>query len=251
MLLGLSSRSLVRVQLALRHQCAFLNPVKRVTALEKSRCSPSSTLTTSSFSDNVTAVKVVAMTGDATELLAHYFASTLHPGDCYLLIGEVGAGKSHFSRAFIRAALKDDCVDVPSPTYVLENRYSLGPHQPRCDIHHYDLYRIEKSMDLDRLELDKSFQSGISLVEWADRLPIESRPPERLELRFSVSIDQNNKPDSKPVVKEEEEEEEEEDTRWREIDLIGVGHAWSERVQKLTHHIHARGGDLGLAIVER
>jgi ATPase subunit of ABC transporter with duplicated ATPase domains len=101
MLLGLSSRSFrVRVRLALRHPCACLNPVKRSTALERSRCHTSTTSTRCSFSDNPTAaVKVVSMTGDATELLAHYFASTLHPGDCYLLIGEVGAGKSHFRYA--------------------------------------------------------------------------------------------------------------------------------------------------------
>ena len=104
-------------------------------------------------------------------------------------------------------------------------------------------------MDLDRLELNKSFQSGISLVEWADRLPMDCRPQERLELRFSVSIDQSKKHNA--VKEEEEEEEEEGDMRWREIDLLGVGSAWSERLQKLTHHIQARGGDLGLAIVKR
>lgn len=45
---------------------------------------------------------------------------TLRPGDCYCLYGDVGAGKSVFSRAFIRHAAQDDGLPVPSPTFLLQ-----------------------------------------------------------------------------------------------------------------------------------
>jgi tRNA A37 threonylcarbamoyladenosine biosynthesis protein TsaE len=48
--------------------------------------------------------------------LASLLASELRPGDCYCLYGDVGAGKSVFSRAFIRAAADDPDLPVPSPT---------------------------------------------------------------------------------------------------------------------------------------
>jgi len=47
-------------------------------------------------------LNLLAATPLATELLAHYFASSLAAGDCYLLHGEVGAGKSFFRQALLR-----------------------------------------------------------------------------------------------------------------------------------------------------
>eukprot|EP00887_Chlorella_sp_A99_P001922 scaffold18.g1922.t1 len=70
-----------------------------------------------------TALSLISTAPQATELLACYFASDLHAGDCYLLHGDVGAGKSFFCRAFIRAAAGDDRLPVPSPTFLLQNIY--------------------------------------------------------------------------------------------------------------------------------
>ena len=55
-------------------------------------------------------------------VLASHLAAELQPGDCYCLYGDVGAGKSVFSRAFIRAAAEDPELPVPSPTYVGRTR---------------------------------------------------------------------------------------------------------------------------------
>ena len=95
-------------------------------------------------------------------------------GDVILLRGEVGAGKSSLARALIRAAYDDPFLPVPSPTYTLEQRYtdyaSRGSDAPA--IHHYDLYRLDRSSPLfvDRIGLSDSFRSGVCLVEWAERL---------------------------------------------------------------------------------
>lgn len=81
-----------------------------------------------------------------------------------LLNGELGAGKSTFARAFIRAA--GHVGAVPSPTYTLVEPYSL----PRGNIYHVDLYRVADEEELRYLgwnELD----DGCRIVEWPDRAP--------------------------------------------------------------------------------
>ena len=81
-----------------------------------------------------------------------------------LLRGELGAGKSTFARALIRAAGHEG--PVPSPTYTLVEPYSLS----RGYIYHVDLYRISEEEELRYLgwnELD----NGCRIVEWPDRAP--------------------------------------------------------------------------------
>ena len=81
-----------------------------------------------------------------------------------LLSGELGAGKSTFARAMIRAAGHDGAV--PSPTYTLVEPYQL----PRGNIYHVDLYRVSDEEELRYLgwnELDH----GCRIVEWPDRAP--------------------------------------------------------------------------------
>ena len=81
-----------------------------------------------------------------------------------LLSGELGAGKSTFARALIRAAGHTGAV--PSPTYTLVEPYSL----PRGNIYHVDLYRVSDEEELRYLgwnELD----NGCRIVEWPDRAP--------------------------------------------------------------------------------
>ena len=127
-------------------------------------------------------------------LLAQQLSSQLHPGDCYCLYGEVGAGKSAFSRAFIRAASQDDTMPVTSPTYLLQNIYDEHGDPP---IHHFDLYRLVPAgsssgassgiseKDMQRLSLEESFREAVSLVEWAERIQGQE-PAERLAVHISV-----------------------------------------------------------------
>lgn len=101
----------------------------------------------------------IAFGKELLEALPHDLA-----GWTLLLSGELGAGKSTFARALIRAAGHSGAV--PSPTYTLVEPYSLS----RGNIYHVDLYRVADEEELRYLgwnELD----DGCRMVEWPDRAP--------------------------------------------------------------------------------
>lgn len=102
---------------------------------------------------------------DLTACLARVMAAVLKPGDVIALQGPVGAGKTHFARAFIRARQGEAAEDVPSPTFTLVQTYAdpLG-----TEIWHADLYRLTHPEELAELGLDEAMQGGIVLVEWPD-----------------------------------------------------------------------------------
>jgi tRNA threonylcarbamoyladenosine biosynthesis protein TsaE len=115
----------------------------------------------------------------ATQALAEKLAARAGPGDVLLLTGPLGAGKTSFSRAFIRAFIGDPALTVPSPTFTLVQQYDA----PATTLHHYDLWRLQDHHALEELGWDEA-QSGIVLVEWPDRLgPLT--PPHALHLTLS------------------------------------------------------------------
>lgn len=115
----------------------------------------------------------------ATEALAARAADLARPGDALLLEGPLGAGKSAFSRAFLRAAAGDPRLEVPSPTFTLVQHYDL----PRYEAWHFDLYRLSGPDDLFELGWEE-VAAGIALVEWPDRLE-DLAPPEALRLTLA------------------------------------------------------------------
>src|ERR1700688_5301802 len=100
----------------------------------------------------------------ATAALAAHIAALARPGDVIALKGELGAGKTSFARAFIRARGGDETV--PSPTFTLVQVYDL----PDGAVWHFDLYRLRQPGDAWELGIEDAFRDGISLIEWPERL---------------------------------------------------------------------------------
>ena len=116
----------------------------------------------------------------ATEALAARLASVAHAGDCILLQGPLGAGKTALARAFLRSASDDPALEVPSPSFTLLQIYDtrIGP------VFHYDLWRLDGPGSLVELNWDDALD-GIVLVEWPDRLG-QLRPPEALTITLRL-----------------------------------------------------------------
>lgn len=105
---------------------------------------------------------------DDTRKIARVIADKARPGDVIALHGDLGAGKSTFARAFIRAATGLPDLDVPSPTFTIVQSYD---HLQGHPIYHADLYRLESEDDLEDVGLEEERDTSIILVEWPDRLP--------------------------------------------------------------------------------
>mmetsp|Transcript_56582 Transcript_56582/g.120158 ORF Transcript_56582/g.120158 Transcript_56582/m.120158 type:complete len:267 (+) Transcript_56582:103-903(+) len=135
-------------------------------------------------------------------------------GDVILLDGDLGAGKTCFSRGFIRARTGLGNERVTSPTYLLSNTYSVNGGNTK--IYHMDLYRLSGTGDdLAPLDLENVFSNGISLIEWPSRL--KELPSARLDI--SLSIDSTIQNDDCGT-----------DSKRRFMKLMPYGDRWVERL---------------------
>jgi tRNA threonylcarbamoyl adenosine modification protein YjeE len=100
----------------------------------------------------------------ATIRFGEDMALALKRGDYVALNGDLGAGKSTFARAVIRAIADDADYEVPSPTFTLVQAYDL-----RIPVAHFDLYRIADAAEIDELGFDEALSDGICLVEWPEK----------------------------------------------------------------------------------
>ena len=92
----------------------------------------------------------------------------LKVGDIICLFGELGSGKTTFSRYLINSIYKNQNKEPPklikSPSFPILLTYELN----NIEIYHYDLYRISKSSELIELNLFEELNNSITLVEWPE-----------------------------------------------------------------------------------
>ncbi len=101
----------------------------------------------------------------ALQAVAAALARDLRPGDVVALEGGLGAGKTTFVSALVRAL--GSGAEVSSPTFTFWHRYGGTP-----PLEHLDLYRVDDPAELTELGLEEAFSpEGIAFVEWADRIP--------------------------------------------------------------------------------
>jgi tRNA threonylcarbamoyladenosine biosynthesis protein TsaE len=117
-----------------------------------------------------------------TTALAHQIGAHLHAGDCLLLSGDVGAGKTHFARALIQSLLSVP-EDVPSPTFTLVQVYDA---LSGVEIWHADLYRLSDPSEIEELGLSEAMEQAICLIEWPDRLAT-LRPDDALDITLTAT----------------------------------------------------------------
>lgn len=105
----------------------------------------------------------------------------LKPGDIICLFGELGSGKTVFTKGVARG-LGISENKITSPTFVLIRQYE----DSRLPLYHFDLYRLKELKDIAYLGYqDYLYGQGVSVVEWADRLG-RMLPREYLKIVLSV-----------------------------------------------------------------
>ncbi len=112
-----------------------------------------------------------------TRDLAAHLATVAAPGDVVALRGELGAGKTQFAKGFARGLGVSAVVNSPSFTLMAE-------YAGRLPLFHLDLYRLTGAAEaLAGGLLDERQQTGVTLIEWAERLdgPVGAAD---LEVRF-------------------------------------------------------------------
>ena len=115
--------------------------------------------------DVVSAEPIVVHATDraGTAAVASVVAGLLRPRDTVLLVGGLGAGKTAFVQDLCRALGATE--PVTSPTFNLVHHHAAGP----LEVCHVDLYRLERTGELDDLGLDDLRDGGaVLLVEWGD-----------------------------------------------------------------------------------
>ena len=106
------------------------------------------------------------------------------------LHGEIGVGKTTFIRHLINNFQKNnhlDLTEVTSPTFNLVNEYDVGS----VIIHHYDLYRINSSLEIANIGLFENYKEILTLIEWPEK--IESKIESKIDLFFEYGEDLNKR----------------------------------------------------------
>lgn len=101
---------------------------------------------------------------EATEGLGRILAAALRPGDVVALFGNLGAGKTTFTRGILQGLGFDG--DVGSPTFPIVQTYE----EARVPLWHVDLYRIDDPGEALELGLDEARIDAALVIEWPERL---------------------------------------------------------------------------------
>ncbi len=101
-----------------------------------------------------------------TMAFARQLAAEMKAGNVLALVGNLGAGKTHFVKGLAQGLGSDSSVS--SPTFTLVHEYSDGV----CPLYHFDFYRMDRAEEIENIGWDEYLdEAGIVVVEWADRFP--------------------------------------------------------------------------------
>lgn len=107
-------------------------------------------------------MEVITNGANETIRVAEEYAKTLKKGDVVLLRGEMGAGKTAFTKGIARTLGITD--EITSPTYAYMNDYD-------GILYHFDCYRLSSGEDAEALGLtDYFYGNGICVVEWSENI---------------------------------------------------------------------------------
>lgn len=110
-------------------------------------------------------MQFITKSPEETERLGERLGRTLHGGEVIAYLGDLGAGKTAFTRGLARGL--DIPMRVTSPTYTIVNEYTGG----RLPLFHFDMYRLGSSDELFDIGWeDYLLRGGVCAVEWSENV---------------------------------------------------------------------------------
>lgn len=125
---------------------------------------------------------VISKSAEETMALGERLAKTLKRGSVVALVGDLGSGKTVFTKGIARGLGVKEPRYVNSPTFVIIKEY-----KGRLPLYHFDIYRLDRSGVLDIENFEEYFYGdGVTVIEWADKIR-GSLPPRYIEVNLSVT----------------------------------------------------------------
>ena len=119
---------------------------------------------------------------DETEAFGYEIGKSAQPGEIYCLSGDLGVGKTVFTKGFARGLGIDE--HITSPTFTLINEY-----YGRLPLYHFDVYRIGDVEEMDEIGYEDYFYGdGVCLIEWANLIE-EILPEKYTEIRIEKDLE--------------------------------------------------------------
>ena len=126
-------------------------------------------------------ITVTTAHADETVALGRFLGTKVQPGWVIGLSGDLGAGKTTFTRGLAEGAGADP-AGVTSPTFTFLHVYA-----GRLPVYHLDLYRLDSEAQVRDLGVDEYIGGdGVAVVEWFENVP-GFLPPSRIEARLTVT----------------------------------------------------------------
>ena len=123
--------------------------------------------------------KVTSRSEQDTINLAQNIESEKFPNMVICLKGDLGSGKTVFTKGFASSLGIEEAVT--SPTFNIIKEYTTG----ELDLYHMDVYRLDGKVD--DLGIEEYFtKNGVVIIEWADMIP-DYLPEDRLEIKIKIS----------------------------------------------------------------
>ena len=124
------------------------------------------------------------------DIISKKILSNLSSTDCLFLLGELGSGKTTFTRSLIHQLQEKNKVnktEVLSPTFNLLYEYEIKS----IKVMHYDLYRLQIAKEIDQLGIFENLENSITIIEWPEI--IKKDIEDRLEISFYYEKELKNR----------------------------------------------------------
>ena len=129
--------------------------------------------------------KITTYSEEETIELAQNIESEKFPNMVICLRGDLGSGKTVFTKGFAKAM--EITEEVTSPTFNIIKEYTTG----EMPLFHMDVYRLDGKVD--ELGIEEYFtKKGVTIIEWADMIP-DVLPDRRLDIRIKSSEEDEDK----------------------------------------------------------